>query len=152
MMKPMEITGSGRARRRERTKREWRKEWGFRTRSLRVVRLQDAPHTSNRRHILAREMIENERGPAINPDDAVQEKISLSDRFGLWIGFHSCSQDDYLAMVFGYVEHFGLVGSREKIEREALEWAITRGSRSGRTAPRRAIGQAGRMTWSVQFT
>src|ERR1700737_3241800 len=87
MMKPMEITGSGRARRRERTKREWRKEWGFRTRSLRVVRLQDAPHTSNRRHILAREMIENERGTAINPDDAVQEKISLSDRFGLCPGF-----------------------------------------------------------------
>ena len=108
--------------------------------------------TSNRRHILSPEMIENERGTAINPDDAVQEKISLSDRFGLWIGFHSCSQDDYLAMVFGYVEHFGLAGSREKIEREALEWAITRGSRSGRTAPRRAIGQAGRMTWSVQFT
>ena len=134
MMKPMEITGSGRARRRERTKREWRKEWGFRTRSLRVVRLQDAPHTSNRRHILAREMIENERGTAINPDDAVQEKISLSDRFGLWLGFHSCSQDDYLAMVHGYAEHFGLARASEKIEREALEWALARGSRSGRTA------------------
>jgi predicted AAA+ superfamily ATPase len=70
--------------------------------------------TSNRRHILAREMIENERGTAINPDDAVQEKISLSDRFGLWLGFHSCSQDDYLAMVFGYAEHFGLARAREK--------------------------------------
>src|SRR2546430_15251012 len=86
--------------------------------------------TSTRRHILPREIIENERGTALNPDDAVQEKISLSDRFGLWLGFHSCSQDDYLAMVHGYAEHFGLARAREKIEREALEWAIARGSRS----------------------
>jgi len=101
--------------------------------------------TSNRRHILPREMIENERGTAINPDDAVQEKISLSDRFGLWLGFHSCSQDDYLAMVFGYAEHFGLALAREKIEREALEWAITRGSRSGRTAWQYIQDLAGRL-------
>jgi predicted AAA+ superfamily ATPase len=90
--------------------------------------------TSNRRHILPREMIENERGTAINPDDVAQEKISLSDRFGLLLGFHSCSQDDYLAIVHGYAEHFGLARAREKIEREALEWALARGSRSGRTA------------------
>jgi predicted AAA+ superfamily ATPase len=101
--------------------------------------------TSNRRHILPREMIENERGTAINPDDAVQEKISLSDHFGLWLGFHSCSQDDYLAMVFGYAEHFGLAREREKIEREALEWALAKGSRSGRTAWQYIQDLAGRL-------
>ena len=106
--------------------------------------------TSNRRHILPREMIENERGTAINPDDAVQEKVSLSDRFGLWLGFHSCSQDDYLAMVFGYAEHFGLARAREKIEREALEWAITRGSRSGRTAWQYIQDLAGRSGKAVE--
>lgn len=97
-------------------------------------------------------MIENERGTAINPDDAVQEKISLSDRFGLWLGFHSCSQDDYLAMVFGYAEHFGLGAyrAREKIEREALEWAITRGSRSGRTAWQYIQDLAGRLGKAVE--
>lgn len=101
--------------------------------------------TSNRRHILPREMIENERGTAINPDDAVQEKISLSDRFGLWLGFHACTQEDYLAMVLGYAGHFGLAGSRAEIEREALEWAITRGSRSGRTAWQFIQDLAGRL-------
>ncbi len=106
--------------------------------------------TSNRRHILPREMIENERGTAINPDDAVQEKISLSDRFGLWLGFHACSQDDYLAMVFGYAEHFGLAHAREKIEREALEWALTRGSRSGRTAWQYIQDLAGRLGKAVE--
>ena len=106
--------------------------------------------TSNRRHILAREMIENERGTAINPDDAVQEKISLSDRFGLWLGFHACSQDDYLAMVFGYAEHFGLAGAREKTEREALEWALARGSRSGRTAWQYIQDLAGRLGKAVE--
>lgn len=90
--------------------------------------------TSNRRHILPREMIENERGTAINPDDAVQEKISLSDRFGLWLGFHACTQEDYLAIVLVYAGHFSLDYPRAAIEREALEWAMTRGSRSGRTA------------------
>ena len=90
--------------------------------------------TSNRRHILPREMIENERGTAINPDDAVHEKISLSDRFGLWLGFYPCAQADYLAIVIGYAEHFALAVSRPDLEREALEWAMTRGSRSGRTA------------------
>jgi uncharacterized protein len=106
--------------------------------------------TSNRRHVLSREMIENERGTAINPDDAVQEKISLSDRFGLWLGFHACSQDDYLAMVHGYAEHFGLAPAREKIEREALEWALTRGARSGRTAWQYIQDLAGRLGKAVE--
>jgi uncharacterized protein len=106
--------------------------------------------TSNRRHMLSREMIENERGTAINPDDAVQEKISLSDRFGLWLGFHACSQDDYLAMVHGYAEHFGLAPAREKIEREALEWALTRGARSGRTAWQYIQDIAGRLGKAVE--
>jgi len=106
--------------------------------------------TSNRRHMLSREMIENERGTAINPDDAVQEKISLSDRFGLWLGFHACSQDDYLAMVHGYAEHFGLAPAREKIEREALEWALTRGARSGRTAWQYIQDLAGRLGKAVE--
>ena len=101
--------------------------------------------TSNRRHILAREMIDNERGTAINPGEAVEEKVSLSDRFGLWLGFHACSQDDYLAMVAGYAEHYGLGGAREDIEREALEWAMTRGSRSGRTAWQYIQDRAGRL-------
>jgi predicted AAA+ superfamily ATPase len=90
--------------------------------------------TSNRRHLLPRDMMENERSTAINPGEAVEEKVSLSDRFGLWLGFHRCSQDEYLEMVFGYADHFGLTAPREKIERDALEWATTRGSRSGRTA------------------
>jgi len=106
--------------------------------------------TSNRRHILSREMVENERGTAINPGDSVEEKVSLSDRFGLWLGFHACSQDDYLAMVFGYADHFGLAKDRhglerEAIEREALEWAITRGSRSGRIAWQYIQDLAGRL-------
>ena len=90
--------------------------------------------TSNRRHLLAREMIENERSTAINPGEAVEEKVSLSDRFGLWLGFHRCSQDEYLAMVNGYAEHFGLKAAPEELRREALEWATTRGARSGRVA------------------
>src|SRR6202522_470491 len=90
--------------------------------------------TSNRRHLLAREMVENERSTAINPGEAVEEKVSLSDRFGLWLGFYRCSQDDYLAMVFGYADHFGLDAPRDQMARDALEWATTRGSRSGRVA------------------
>jgi predicted AAA+ superfamily ATPase len=91
--------------------------------------------TSNRRHLLPRDMMENERATAINPGEAVEEKVSLSDRFGLWLGFHKCSQDEFLAMVDGYVAHFGLeVGDREAMHHDALEWATTRGSRSGRTA------------------
>jgi predicted AAA+ superfamily ATPase len=101
--------------------------------------------TSNRRHLLSRDMMENERSSAINPGEAVEEKVSLSDRFGLWLGFHHCSQDDYLAMVRGYAEHFGLDAPAEAIEREALEWATTRGARSGRTAWQFTQDLAGRL-------
>jgi uncharacterized protein len=90
--------------------------------------------TSNRRHLLSRDMIENERSSAINPGEAVEEKVSLSDRFGLWLGFHRCSQDEFLAMVEGYVSYFGIPVDGETLRREALEWATTRGSRSGRVA------------------
>ena len=101
--------------------------------------------TSNRRHLLAREMIENERSTAINPGEAVEEKVSLSDRFGLWLGFHRCSQDEYLAMVRGYCGHFGIKLADDKLEREALEWSTTRGSRSGRVAWQFTQELAGRL-------
>jgi len=101
--------------------------------------------TSNRRHLLAREMIENERSTAINPGEAVEEKVSLSDRFGLWLGFHRCSQDEYLAMVRGYCGHFGIKLGEEELEREALEWSTTRGSRSGRVAWQFVQELAGRL-------
>jgi predicted AAA+ superfamily ATPase len=90
--------------------------------------------TSNRRHLMPREMIENERQSAIHPGEAVEEKVSLSDRFGLWLGFHPCSQDDYLAMVQGYAAHFEIPIDPARLRREALEWAQTRGARSGRVA------------------
>jgi uncharacterized protein len=90
--------------------------------------------TSNRRHLLPRDMMENERSTSINPGEAVEEKVSLSDRFGLWLGFHKCSQDEYLAMVFGYVAHFKLTHDPDTVRAEALEWSTTRGSRSGRVA------------------
>ena len=101
--------------------------------------------TSNRRHLLARDMIENERSTAINPGEAVEEKVSLSDRFGLWLGFHRCSQDEYLAMVRGYCSHFGIEVDDEALEREALEWSTTRGSRSGRVAWQFVQEVAGRL-------
>jgi hypothetical protein len=101
--------------------------------------------TSNRRHLLARDMIENERSTAINPGEAVEEKVSLSDRFGLWLGFHRCSQDEYLAMVRGYCSHFGIKVDDEALEREALEWSTTRGSRSGRVAWQFTQELAGRL-------
>jgi predicted AAA+ superfamily ATPase len=101
--------------------------------------------TSNRRHLLSREMIENERSTAINPGEAVEEKVSLSDRFGLWLGFHRCSQDEYLAMVKGYCRHFGVKLAEEELEREALEWSTTRGSRSGRVAWQFTQELAGRL-------
>ena len=101
--------------------------------------------TSNRRHLLAREMIENERSTAINPGEAVEEKVSLSDRFGLWLGFHRCSQDEYLAMVEGYVDHFKIPVGPDDLRREALEWATTRGSRSGRVAWQYVQDLAGRL-------
>jgi predicted AAA+ superfamily ATPase len=101
--------------------------------------------TSNRRHLMAREMVENERSTAINPGEAVEEKVSLSDRFGLWLGFHRCSQDEYLAMVQGYVVHFKIPFKGEELEREALEWATTRGARSGRVAWQYVQDLAGRL-------
>ncbi|WP_370201827.1 ATP-binding protein [Bradyrhizobium elkanii] len=101
--------------------------------------------TSNRRHLLAREMIENERSTAINPGEAVEEKVSLSDRFGLWLGFHRCSQDEYLAMVKGYCDHYGIKIADGELEREALEWSTTRGSRSGRVAWQYTQELAGRL-------
>jgi uncharacterized protein len=101
--------------------------------------------TSNRRHLLPRDMIENERSTAINPGEAVEEKVSLSDRFGLWLGFHRCSQDEYLAMVKGYCGHFGIEIAEDELEREALEWSTTRGSRSGRVAWQFTQELAGRL-------
>jgi predicted AAA+ superfamily ATPase len=101
--------------------------------------------TSNRRHLLPRDMIDNERSTAINPSEAVEEKVSLSDRFGLWLGFHKCSQDDYLDMVAGYVRHYGLDIDAETLRAEALEWATTRGSRSGRVAWQFTQDLAGRL-------
>ncbi|HWA88650.1 MAG TPA: ATP-binding protein [Rhizomicrobium sp.] len=88
--------------------------------------------TSNRRHLMPREMMENERSTAINPSEAVEEKVSLSDRFGLWLGFHNCGQDDYLAMVDGYAQHYGL--ALDDLHARAVAWAQTRGARSGRVA------------------
>ena len=90
--------------------------------------------TSNRRHLMARDMIDNERSTAINPGEAVEEKVSLSDRFGLWLGFHKCSQDEFLAMIDGYVKHFKIPVEADDLRRDALEWSTTRGSRSGRVA------------------
>ncbi len=90
--------------------------------------------TSNRRHLLPRDMMDNERSTAINPSEAVEEKVSLSDRFGLWIGFHNCSQTDYLEMVRGYADHFGLKTDRQQLEAAALQWSMGRGARSGRVA------------------
>jgi predicted AAA+ superfamily ATPase len=101
--------------------------------------------TSNRRHLMPREMMENERSTAINPGEAVEEKVSLSDRFGLWLGFHRCSQDEFLAMVAGYVAHFKVPADLETVRAEALEWAATRGSRSGRVAWQYVQDLAGRL-------
>ncbi len=90
--------------------------------------------TSNRRHLLPRDMMENERSTAINPSEAVEEKVSLSDRFGLWLGFHKCSQDNYLEMVNGYAKSLNLKIKDDELRSQALEWSTTRGSRSGRVA------------------
>ncbi|MCF4125556.1 ATP-binding protein [Methylobacterium sp. SyP6R] len=101
--------------------------------------------TSNRRHLLPRDMMENERSTAINPGEAVEEKVSLSDRFGLWLGFHKCSQDEYLAMIDAYVARYGLTMEPERLRAEALEWSTTRGARSGRTAFQYIQDLAGRL-------
>lgn len=90
--------------------------------------------TSNRRHLMPRDMIENERSTAISPSEAVEEKVSLSDRFGLWLGFHPCTQDEYLEMIAGYCAAYGVVCPPERLRAEAIEWQATRGGRSGRVA------------------
>jgi predicted AAA+ superfamily ATPase len=105
--------------------------------------------TSNRRHLMPRDMIDNERATAINPGEATEEKVSLSDRFGLWLGFHNASQDDYLAMVRAYVQHFKLKIADSDLERDALEWSTTRGSRSGRVAWQYVQDLAGRLKTST---
>ena len=101
--------------------------------------------TSNRRHLLPRDMMENERSTAINPSEAVEEKVSLSDRFGLWLGFHKCSQDEYLEMISGYAVHYGLDIPDDELRAAALEWATTRGARSGRVAWQFIQDLAGRL-------
>jgi predicted AAA+ superfamily ATPase len=100
--------------------------------------------TSNRRHLMPRDMIENERQSAINPSEAVEEKVSLSDRFGLWLGFHPCTQDEYLAMIRGYCDAHGVEIDDETLRAEAIEWQATRGSRSGRVAWQYFTDLAGR--------
>jgi predicted AAA+ superfamily ATPase len=101
--------------------------------------------TSNRRHLMPRDMIENERSTAINPAEAVEEKVSLSDRFGLWLGFHNLDQETYLAIVRGYAAHYGLALPEDRLRAEASEWSITRGSRSGRVAWQFIQDLAGRL-------
>ncbi len=101
--------------------------------------------TSNRRHLMARDMIENERSTAIHTSEAVEEKVSLSDRFGLWLGFHNCDQDTYFAIIEGYVERFGLSDANIDLRAEALEWTVTRGARSGRVAWQYIQDLAGRL-------
>nr|WP_238936692.1 ATP-binding protein [Sulfitobacter mediterraneus] len=100
--------------------------------------------TSNRRHLMPRDMIENERGSAINPSEAVEEKVSLSDRFGLWLGFHPCDQDQYLSMIRGYCDAHGVQISDDDLRAEAIEWQATRGARSGRVAWQYFVDLAGR--------
>ncbi|WP_374467238.1 ATP-binding protein [Ferrovibrio sp.] len=101
--------------------------------------------TSNRRHLLPRDMMENERSTAINPHEAVEEKVSLSDRFGLWLGFHSCSQEDFFAMLDGYCAAYGLKIDQAQLRAEAVEWSMTRGARSGRVAWQFIQDLAGRL-------
>ncbi len=101
--------------------------------------------TSNRRHLMPRDMIDNERSTAINPGESVEEKVSLSDRFGLWLGFHNCDQDTFFAMVDGYAEAMKLPVTREELHRAAVEWSVTRGGRSGRVAWQFIQDMAGRL-------
>ena len=105
--------------------------------------------TSNRRHLMPRDMIENERSTSISPSEAVEEKVSLSDRFGLWLGFHKCNQDDYLSMIEGYLDHLKLGVSLDEVRADALEWSTTRGSRSGRVAWQFVTDLAGRLGKAV---
>ncbi len=105
--------------------------------------------TSNRRHLMPRDMIENERSTSINPSEAVEEKVSLSDRFGLWLGFHPCTQDEYLAMIEGYCAAYALNVDADTLRAEAIEWQATRGARSGRVAWQFFTDLAGRHGASV---
>ena len=100
--------------------------------------------TSNRRHLMPRDMIENERSSSISPSEAVEEKVSLSDRFGLWLGFHPCTQDEYLGMIRGYCDHYGVTIDDATLRAEAIEWQATRGARSGRVAWQYFTDLAGR--------
>ena len=100
--------------------------------------------TSNRRHLMPRDMIENERSSAINPSEAVEEKVSLSDRFGLWLGFHACDQDQFLTMIHRYCTAFGIDIPEDRLRAEAIEWQATRGARSGRVAWQFVTDLAGR--------
>ena len=106
--------------------------------------------TSNRRHLMRRDMIENERSSAISPSEAVEEKVSLSDRFGLWLGFHPVRQDTYFEIIEGYVERFGLEIEADQLRAEALEWAMTRGARSGRVAWQYVQDLAGRLGKNIE--
>lgn len=108
--------------------------------------------TSNRRHLMPRDMIENERSSAINPSEAVEEKVSLSDRFGLWLGFHPCSQDEYLEMIRGYCAAYGVTIDADTMRAEAIEWQATRGARSGRVAWQYFVDLAGRQGVSLNQT
>jgi len=101
--------------------------------------------TSNRRHLMPRDMIENERSTAINPSEAVEEKVSLSDRFGLWLGFHNCDQDTFFAMIEGYARAYRLELPVDQLRAEAVEWSVTRGARSGRVAWQFIQDLAGRL-------
>ncbi|MCC5969864.1 MAG: ATP-binding protein [Pararhodobacter sp.] len=105
--------------------------------------------TSNRRHLMPRDMIENERSTAISPSEAVEEKVSLSDRFGLWLGFHPCTQDEYLAIIDGYCRAYGVSVPAGQLRAEAIEWQATRGARSGRVAWQFFCDLAGRMGRAV---
>ena len=107
--------------------------------------------TSNRRHLMPRDMIENEKSTSINPSEAIEEKVSLSDRFGLWIGFHNISQDIYLDIVYGYVEEFKLNIEKSILRSKALEWSITRGARSGRVAWQFILQLAGELNKKINI-
>ena len=107
--------------------------------------------TSNRRHLMPRDMIENERSTSINPSEAVEEKVSLSDRFGLWIGFHNISQDIYLDIIYGYVKEFELNIDNPNLRSKALEWSITRGARSGRVAWQFILQLAGELNKKINL-
>ena len=107
--------------------------------------------TSNRRHLMPRDMIENERSTSINPSEAVEEKVSLSDRFGLWIGFHNISQDIYLDIISGYVKEFDLNIDKSALRSKALEWSITRGARSGRVAWQFILQLAGELNKKIKL-